>query len=97
MRLSFADLRLARAYADPTVAVRLWGDIVARRYVQRVEVITSATDTADLGALAALRLHPLKGRRTGQWAMVLHGRWRLILTIEGQRATILEVSNHYDD
>ena len=95
--LAFDDLRLARAHADHSVAVRLWGEVVARKYAQRIELIASAPAFPDLVTLAALRLHPLKGPLAGRWAMVLHGRWRLIVAIEGNSVRIMEVSNHYDD
>lgn len=44
-------------------------------------------------------VHNLKGNRAGQLAAVLHGRWRLIFDVDPDTnvATILEVSNHYDD
>ena len=55
---------------------------------------------ADLYAIRALRLHPLTGRRKGQLAMTLTGRWRLIVTVGSDAMTVVrveEVSKHYDD
>jgi plasmid maintenance system killer protein len=40
--------------------------------------------------------HPLKGDREGQYSLTVLGRWRLILTVEGDDAVVIEeVSNHY--
>jgi len=47
--------------------------------------------------LASLRLHPLTADREGFYGLTLTGRWRLILTVEGDTAIIEEVTNHYDD
>ena len=46
-----------------------------------------------------MRLHALKGSRTGEWAIYLTGQWRLIVTKGDteEHMVIQEVSNHYDD
>lgn len=46
-----------------------------------------------------MRLHALTGRRQGQYAVDLTGRWRLIVEIHeaSNSLEVLEVTNHYDD
>jgi plasmid maintenance system killer protein len=45
----------------------------------------------------ATALHLLPGDRKGQHAMTLQGRWRLIVTVEGDTVIVEEVTNHYGD
>jgi proteic killer suppression protein len=73
---------------------------VARRYVQRVDILYAAESIEDLHRMTVLRFHPLKGNRKGQYAVSLTDRARLILTFTESVATIVwieEVSKHYGD
>jgi len=50
--------------------------------------------------LPGLDCHPLKGGRSGQFGIIIHDRWRLIISLRGERAEIVrieEVSKHYGD
>lgn len=42
-------------------------------------------------------MHPLAGRLKGRYAIELHGRWRLIISITDESIRIEEFSNHYGD
>jgi plasmid maintenance system killer protein len=99
MDVAFATNRLQRCYQEERVRNAAWPLPVAHRFVQRVDQIRAAAEWRHLFSLHALGLHPLKARRSGQYAMTLHGRWRLIVAYdETERVvSILEVSNHYDD
>lgn len=97
MDVQFAGSQLARRYDVSRDAVRAWGPDVARRYIQRINQIMAAPNVSALSSLTSARFHPLKGTRRGEYALDLHGRWRLIVTIEGDTVTVQEVSNHYDD
>jgi len=97
MEVEFANRRLQERFERYLEAARAWGEPVARKYVQRVREVQAASSVAELQALRSLRLHPLKGGRTGEWSIDLHGRWRMIVKFEGQEVRIEEVSNHYDD
>jgi proteic killer suppression protein len=73
---------------------------VARKYIQRVNIIKQARNIEELKVLPGLRCHPLKGDRQGHWAINLTGFYRLIFTLEGETMEIVrieEVSKHYDD
>ena len=99
MEVEFASNRLAQCYEQSSHAVRLWGLAVARKYITRVGELHAAPTFDSLWSIRALRLHPLKGRRLGQYAMDLTGQWRLIVT-QGSAADqvrVEEVTNHYDD
>lgn len=78
----------------------MFGDQVAKKYIQRVSLIKAAKNLDEVMSLPALRCHPLKGKRRGQYAVKLTGFYRLIFTVEKNHlniALIEEVSKHYDD
>jgi len=94
----FEDRKLARCYEGEAEAIRAWGPVVGRRYIQRVQLLRHARALNDLAAIRALGLHPLKGGREGEWSMTLQGRWRLVFQmIDAHTALVREVTNHYGD
>ena len=97
--MHFRSRPLQRQYASLKEAVKKYGPDRGRRYVQRVNALHDAEDWDAIRRIASLRAHALRDNRAGQWAIVLHGRWRLIVEVgdDGRSVTILEVSNHYDD
>ena len=98
MEVEFASRQLRGRYERHREAVRAWGEAVARKYVQRIDVLYSAQRWEELATIRVLRLHPLRGRREGQFAITLHGRWRMILVPKGANAVLVEeVTQHYGD
>lgn len=99
MNVTFATAKLQRCYESMRAAERAWGREVAVRYADRIELMIGVEGFHRLFELAALRLHPLKGERAGEYAMTLSGRWRLIVepSGDGRSATVSEVSHHYGD
>lgn len=100
MEIRFRTRKLRRQYEDHREGERAYGARVARRYVERVNIIKQARDVEELKQLPGLRCHELRGDRGGQWAVVLTGFHRLIFTLEGsllEIARIEEVSKHYGD
>ncbi len=100
MKIAFRTHKLQRQYEHSGEAVRAYGDQVARRYVERINIIKAARDMHELQQIAVLRCHPLTGDRAGQWAIRLTGFYRLIVTLDGEHleiAMIEEVSKHYGD
>jgi len=83
---------------DSSAAVREWGEKVARRYIERVNVLKAAKTADDLYKVAVLRFHPLKGDRQGQYSITLVDRWRMVVTFRDDALTVVrieEVSAHY--
>ena len=72
-----------------------------RKYIQRVKQLLNVMTVQDLRQWTwrFMRLHALSGRRAGQFAIDLTGRWRLIVVIHETSGSleIMEVTNHYDD
>ena len=100
MIVEFRTRRLEKCYTTHKSAFRTWGDVVGRKYIQRINVIKAARGMDELFLIGELKCHPLKGNRKGQYAMSLTGFWRLIFTLHGERleiAFVEEVSKHYDD
>ena len=99
LEVEFSTGRLERCYLDIREGTREWGPAVARRYVERINIIYSSSTLGDLYQHRPWRFHRLHGRYAGMFALTLTGRYRLIV---GQGATesqvvIYEVTNHYDD
>jgi proteic killer suppression protein len=100
MEIRFRTRKLLKHYENHREAEKAYGAPVASKYVLRINIIKAAKSIDDLTGNSALRCHPLKGNRDGQWAMKLDKSFRLIFTLEGERLSVVcveEVSKHYDD
>lgn len=100
MKVRFRTRKLERQYTDHREAEKAYGKEVARKFIQRVNIIKSGRNIDELKRLPGLRCHNLKGKRREQWAVKLTGFYRLIFTLEGDSleiARIEEVSKHYGD
>lgn len=90
MEVRFRSRRLQRCFEDDVEAYRAWGPVVGRRYVARVTALMAAERVSDLYDYCAFGFHSLTGDRRGQHAIRLTGRMRLIVTVESDRAVMLE-------
>ena len=98
MHIEFASNRLADAGVSLVEASRLFGVPIGRKYIQRLTVLRATDKFTQLFGHRALRLHPLKGKRTRQYAMTLTGNYRLIIEkIQEDRVHILEVEDYHGD
>ncbi|MBT3297182.1 MAG: plasmid maintenance system killer [Verrucomicrobia bacterium] len=100
MKVGFKTRKLQSEYQHSQKAIQSYGTQVARKYIQRVDILKQATGLDEVKRLPGLNCHPLKGTRKGQWAVKLTGFYRLIFTVSGEQlnvARIEEVSKHYGD
>jgi proteic killer suppression protein len=100
LQIQFRTKKLEKQYTQHKLAVKAYGSEVARKYVQRINIIKLTKDFDELAGLPGLKCHPLKGDREGQYAIYLTGFYRLIFTLVGESLEIVqieEVSKHYDD
>ena len=99
MQVIFRTKILRKCFTNQRDAIRSFGPKVGPKYMQRIEVIRSATDIDNLRGLEMLKLHPLKGNLHGKLSIYLTGRYRLIVSVvdAGNAIQIEEVSNHYGD
>ena len=98
MELQFASNQLKRCFESSSVATRIWGKQVGRKYIQCIGLLYSITSVADLYKFRSLRPHALSNNRSQQISVVLSAQWRLIITqLDDSTLRVEEVTNHYDD
>jgi proteic killer suppression protein len=98
VEIGFATNRLAAAALSLAEAARLFGVPAGRKYIQRLAVMRAVDKFTQLYGHRALRLHPLKGGRAGQYAMTLTGNYQLILERVSEDAVrILDVEDYHGD
>lgn len=100
MIIRFRTNTLQKQYEKSNLAIAAYGKQVGRKYIQRINIIKKSKNIDQLSSIRALKCHPLKGKRKGEWAIKLTGFYRLIFTLHGEKleiARIEEVSKHYDD
>jgi proteic killer suppression protein len=91
---------LETCFKDHRKASKSFGEQIARKYIQRINIIQQSQNLHELMSLPGLRCHALKGVRKGEYAINLSGFYRLIFTMTGNRLEIVmieEVSKHYGD
>lgn len=100
MRVRFRTNKLKKRFESGKEAIRAYGPDVGKRYIQRIQIIQSASDMSEVICLPGLNCHELVGNRQGQWSVSLTGFDRLIFTVvdeAGEEIQVEEVSKHYDD
>ncbi len=85
MEVGFKTRKLRRCYECFKEAQRKWGDRVAKRYIERVNILYHAKTIDDLLKIPPLKFHALKGDRKGQYAMILHDRTRMIVSLQKEK------------
>ena len=96
MDLEFAASRLAKASVSFSEANRLFGVPVGRKYIQRLAVLRATDKFTQLYGFQALKMHPLKGDRSGQYAITLTGNYRLIIEkVQEDKVRIVDVEDYH--
>lgn len=96
MDIAYKSKKLRKQYENSKEAFRAYGDQVGRKYIDRINTIKAAKDLDALCKDPALRCHPLKGDRDGQWAVKLTGNYRLVFTLEGDTPQIVRIEEVTD-
>jgi len=77
-------------------ASRLFGVPVGRKYLQRLAVLRAIDKFGQLYGLRALKLHPLKGNRAGQYSVNLNENYRLIIEkVQEDTVRIIDVEDYH--
>ncbi len=100
MEVGFRTKKLKKCYEDYQTGCRQWGPEVAKKYIQRIDLLQEASSIEEIRRLPGLDIHPLKGRRERQYGIRLHGGWRLVVELKGDMNEVIvvrEVSMHYGD
>ena len=96
MLIEFSSNRLADASVSFAEASRLFGVPIGRKYIQRLAVLRATDKFTQLYGHRALRLHPLKGNRAGQYSMTLTGNYRLIIEkVKEDKVRIISVEDYH--
>ncbi|MBM3154452.1 MAG: hypothetical protein FJ008_03875 [Chloroflexi bacterium] len=96
--MEFSSNRLADASVNFSEASRLFGVPLGRKYIQRLAILRAVDKFTELYGHRALRLHPLKGNRTGQYSIALTGNYRLIIEkVDEDRVRIMDVEDYHGD
>ena len=98
MELEFSSNRLANASVSFSEAGRLFGVPIGRKYIQRLAVLRATEKFTQLFGYQALRMHPLKGKRAGQYSITLTGNYRLIIEkVQEDKVSIVDVEDYHGD
>ena len=98
MEIEFSSNRLSNASISLSEASSLFGIPTGRKYIQRLAVLRAIEKFNQLYGLQALRLHPLKGNRAGQYAITLTGNYRLIIEkIKEDTVRVVNVEDYHGD
>ena len=96
VEIEFSSNRLADASMNLSESARLFGVSIGQKYVQRIAVLRATDKFTQLFGLQALRLHPLKGNRAGQYSLSLTGNYRLIIEkVKEDKVLILDVEDYH--
>jgi proteic killer suppression protein len=66
----------------------------AERLSLILAALNAATAAADMG-LPGLRLHPLKGGRSGTWSVSVSGNWRVTFRFDGKDAVDVDYEDYH--
>lgn len=71
---------------------------IQARHEKRIRLILARLDAStspqDM-ALPGLRLHPLKGKRKGAWAVSVSGNWRVTFVFDGADAVDVDYEDYH--
>ncbi len=98
MNIEFSSHRLQEASVSMAEAGRRFGEAIGRKYIQRVAVLKAVEKFSELYGHRALGLHPLKGDRAGEYAVILTGNFRLIVErVKEDTVRIKDVEDYHGD
>lgn len=96
MQIEFSTNRLADASVSLSEANRIFGIPIGRKFIQRLAVLRATDKFSQFYGHQALRLHPLKGNRAGQYSMTLTGNYRLIVEkVKEDKVRIVDVEDYH--
>ena len=96
MYIEYSSGKLAEASLSISEATRLFGVAIGRKYIQRVAILKVADKFTQLYGISTLRMHQLKGPRTGEYAITLTGNYRLLIQkIEEDKVRIKDVEDYH--
>jgi len=96
VNIEFASNHISGASVSFSEANRLFGVPIGRKYIQRLAVLRATDKFGQLYGFRALRLHPLKGNRAGQYSGTLNENYRLIIEkVQEDTVRIIDVEDYH--
>ncbi|MEX0733052.1 MAG: type II toxin-antitoxin system RelE/ParE family toxin [Steroidobacteraceae bacterium] len=89
---SFRHKGLARYYTNGSKAG------IQAPHAERLSLILAALNAATAPgdmALPGLKLHPLKGGRSGTWSVTVRANWRVTFRFEGKDAVDVDYEDYH--
>ena len=72
---------------------------IPQQFSQRLKLILTALSTAttlqDMMDLKALRCHPLKGDRQGEYSLEVNGNWRVVFKLEEPNVFDVDLEDYH--
>jgi len=80
VEITYKNKKLEKSLTDDKELIKTYGEL-AKKIKQRVKELTEADSLLVISQLPALRLHPYKGNRIGEWSIDIKENWRIIFEI----------------
>lgn len=80
MKITYKNKKLEKICTDYSKANSEWGVQIAKKLFIRIAELNAAQSLQDIKKITSTRLHPLLGKREGEYAVDLTGNYRLIMT-----------------
>jgi proteic killer suppression protein len=74
-----------------------WGHSLCRTAVRKLKQLNYARKVEDMRAPPGNKLHPLTGKREGQWAVWVNDQYRLCFRFEGEDVVEVEITDYHDE
>jgi toxin HigB-1 len=63
--------------------------------IENILVVLNRASEPDDMDLPGFKLHPLKGARSGQWAVTVRANWRIVFRFEGGNAADVDFVDYH--
>lgn len=81
MNLSFKNRRLKNSLTVDKEIIKSYGTM-AKKVKQRMIALEEAGNLSTIAKIPAMRLHPFKGDRIGEWSTDIYKNWRICFEID---------------
>ena len=81
MEIVYKNNRLENSLTNDKEMLKSYG-VLAKKIKQRMTQLKEADNLSVISKLPALRLHPYKGDRMGEWSIDIMENWRIIFEID---------------
>lgn len=80
MEIYYKNNKLEKSLTHDKELIKSYGEL-AKKIKERIKQLTAAENLSVIAFLPALRLHPYKGNRAGEWSVDIKDNWRIVFEI----------------